>query len=80
MDITKKETTSVIITIDKLCNILSRNMMEDSEFIKILPIVAKICIKLHPLYDGFRFVCRAVRLQFIRRRAVRDGQNDVYAT
>ncbi|WP_151680006.1 hypothetical protein [Weizmannia acidilactici] len=52
MDITKKETTSVIITIDKLCNMLSRNMMEDSEFIKILPVVAKICIKLHPLYHS----------------------------
>ncbi|WP_025727188.1 hypothetical protein [Heyndrickxia ginsengihumi] len=52
MKITKKETVSAVIMIDKIHNVLSDNAMKDAEFVKLVPVVAKICIKLHPLYHN----------------------------
>lgn len=51
MEIGKKETVLAVSIIDKSYKALSDKSFKYSNFAKTLPVVANICIKLHPLFN-----------------------------
>ncbi|MBS4219338.1 hypothetical protein KHA96_13510 [Bacillus sp. FJAT-49711] len=55
MKLSKREIASVVVMINDIYEILNRKTNKDIESEKVLPVVAKVCIKLHPLYKDNSF-------------------------